>query len=70
MRIFLKEALVKSVQGDVVVMVELKIFTPAGKRISSLTFLALDEIMVLVLLFLNSLPFIYSLHFGTTVKCS
>lgn len=41
---------VKPAEGDVVVMVELETPTPA------LTFLAPDEILVLVLLSLNSLP--------------
>lgn len=56
LKIFLKEALVKPAEGGMVVMVKLETCTPAGTRISSLTFLAPDEILVLVLLSLNSLP--------------
>lgn len=69
--IFLEEALMKPAEGDVVVMVELEMCPPAGTRISSLTFLAPDEILVLVLLSLNSAnnAFIYALFTGTSVKC-
>lgn len=66
LRIFLEEALVKPAEGDGVVMVELETCTPAGTRLSSLTFLAPDETLVLVLLSLNSAnnAFIYALLMG------